>query len=224
MSPDQTPGTTEADNDMARRCPGCQTVFTVETSTSRQVFCSRTCREAHRIHTPVQRTCPFCQAEFTTDASPRRIFCSKACRNQSRNSEEAREDRTCPVCDTTFRAPKTVRQIYCSRTCRRDAERQRDQARDADRARRLAEAPHSQRTAPPSLPELPEPPTVTRTPHRPLLRPQPPERDPLEPTATRECPHCHQPVTIVALLATPEAARPTVHNTVPDIVPLRRTP
>jgi hypothetical protein len=31
-------------------------------------------------------------------------------------------------------------------------------------------------------------------------------------------------VTIVALLATPEAARPSVPAAIPDIVPLRRTP
>ncbi|GAA0571075.1 hypothetical protein GCM10010390_87850 [Streptomyces mordarskii] len=50
------------------------------------------------------------------------------------------------------------------------------------------------------------------------------ERDPLEPTATGNCPHCQQPVTVVALLATPEAARPSVPTAIPDIVPLRRTP
>ncbi|GAB2767001.1 hypothetical protein GCM10027072_77560 [Streptomyces bullii] len=43
-------------------------------------------------------------------------------------------------------------------------------------------------------------------------------------TATRNCPHCRQPVTIGALLATPEVARPSVPTAVPDIVPLRRTP
>ncbi|MCM3809334.1 hypothetical protein [Streptomyces malaysiensis] len=48
MSPDHTPDPIEADNDMARRCPACETVFTVDTHTSRQVFCSKTCREAHR--------------------------------------------------------------------------------------------------------------------------------------------------------------------------------
>ncbi|MEV6409427.1 hypothetical protein AB0M58_42020 [Streptomyces bobili] len=46
------------------------------------------------------------------------------------------------------------------------------------------------------------------------------ERDPLAPTATRNCPHWHQPVTIVALLATPVAARPSVPTASPDIVPL----
>ncbi|MYX56989.1 hypothetical protein GTZ89_15130 [Streptomyces sp. SID8382] len=48
MSPDHTPDPIEADNDMARRYPACETVFTVDTHTSRQVFCSKTCREAHR--------------------------------------------------------------------------------------------------------------------------------------------------------------------------------
>ncbi|MFF4602708.1 hypothetical protein ACFY12_08140 [Streptomyces sp. NPDC001339] len=42
----------------------------------------------------------------------------------------------------------------------------------------------------------------------------------MEPTATRNCPHCQQPVTIVALLATPEAARPAMPGG-PDVVPLR---
>jgi hypothetical protein len=46
----------------------------------------------------------------------------------------------------------------------------------------------------------------------------------LELAATRNCPHCDQPVTIVALLATPDAARPAVTNGVPDIVPIRRAP
>ena len=59
--------------------------------------------------------------------------------------------------------------------------------------------------------------------HRQLSQPAL-EWDPLEPTATRNCPHCQQPVTIVALLATPEAARPSVPTAIPDIVPLRRTP
>lgn len=45
----------------------------------------------------------------------------------------------------------------------------------------------------------------------------------MEPTATRNCPHCQQPVTIVALLATPEAARPAMPAG-PDVIPLRRTP
>lgn len=41
-----------------------------------------------------------------------------------------------------------------------------------------------------------------------------------QPAATRSCPHCGEPVTIVALLTTPEAARPTVPDS--TIVPLHR--
>lgn len=49
-------------------------------------------------------------------------------------------------------------------------------------------------------------------------------RDPVpepRPAATRACPHCGEPITIVALLTTPEAARPTV-PTDTTIVPLHR--
>ncbi|MGW2082727.1 hypothetical protein ACWCOW_38490 [Streptomyces sp. NPDC001939] len=53
-------------------------------------------------------------------------------------------------------------------------------------------------------------------------RPSIPEREPPEPTATQNCPHCDQPVTIVALLATPEAARLTITNRVTEVAPLRR--
>ncbi|MER6048546.1 hypothetical protein ACFXO2_41860 [Streptomyces sp. NPDC059152] len=106
-----------------------------------------------------------------------------------------------------------LRQVYCSATCRREAERQRERERDEQRARRLGEAL-------PPLPELPPPPkAATRGGSRSTAA----QRDPLEPTATRNCPHCQQPVTIVALLATPEAARPAM-PTGPDVVPLRRTP
>ncbi|MER6401699.1 hypothetical protein ABT263_37515 [Kitasatospora sp. NPDC001603] len=37
-----------------------------------------------------------------------------------------------------------------------------------------------------------------------------PVRDVLEPAATRNCPHSDQPITIVVLLATPEAAPPVI--------------
>jgi hypothetical protein len=49
-------------------------------------------------------------------------------------------------------------------------------------------------------------------------------QDPLAPAALRNCPHCDQPITIVAMLATPEAARPNIPNRVPDFTPLRRIP
>lgn len=35
-------------------------------------------------------------------------------------------------------------------------------------------------------------------------------------------PHCDQPITIVALLATPEAARPAIPGRIPDVVPMPR--
>ncbi|MFC9243965.1 hypothetical protein ACFT7S_07980 [Streptomyces sp. NPDC057136] len=57
--------------------------------------------------------------------------------------------------------------------------------------------------------KLPAPPAMTR-------------QDPLVPAALRNCPHCDQPITIVALLATPEAARPTIANRVTEVAPLRR--
>ncbi|MDX3772339.1 MULTISPECIES: hypothetical protein [unclassified Streptomyces] len=44
----------------------------------------------------------------------------------------------------------------------------------------------------------------------------------MEPAATRNCRDCDQPITIVALLATPEAARPVITGRIPDVVPMRR--
>lgn len=159
------------------------------------------------------RTCPVCEGEFAAAVSPRRIFCSHECRMQARNRADSLEKRACPVCDKTFEAITSTRQVYCAPECRRAADRRRGQARDEDRARRLGEKP-----PPPSRPVAELPPV------RPAPRQQPGVRDPLEPTATRNCPHCDKPVTIVALLATPEAARPSITSRVPDITPLRRTP
>ena len=36
-----------------------------------------------------------------------------------------------------------------------------------------------------------------------------------QPVTTSSCPHCGQPITIVALLATPQAARPRLPGTTP---------
>ncbi|GAB5904414.1 hypothetical protein OKHIF_25150 [Mycobacteroides chelonae] len=48
------------------------------------------------------------------------------------------------------------------------------------------------------------------------------DRDPgPQPAATRDCPHCGEPITIVALLTTPEAARPST-PTDSTIIPLQR--
>ncbi|MEV4949891.1 hypothetical protein [Streptomyces sp. NPDC053755] len=38
-----------------------------------------------------------------------------------------------------------------------------------------------------------------------------------------QLPALRQPVTIVALLATPEAARPTIPTASPDVIPMRRS-
>ncbi|PZT70605.1 hypothetical protein DN402_31520 [Streptomyces sp. SW4] len=144
------------------------------------------------------------------------MYCSAECRHKAFNSSDYQEQRTCPTCENVFEAPTTVRRIYCSPACRREAERQREHERDEARARRLGEAPKS---SSPARPELPPPPKPASRPGRQLA----PQRDPLEPTATRNCPHCQQPVTIVALLATPEAARPAM-PTGPDVIPMRRLP
>jgi hypothetical protein len=98
-----------------------------------------------------------------------------------------------------------VRQIYCSPACRIEQEKRRDQARDAERARRLGEKPAAPRTA--------TGPASIRARHQP---------EPLAPAATRDCPHCGRPVTIVALLATPEAARPTITPPGAEVIALRR--
>ncbi|QUW78584.1 hypothetical protein SMIR_05145 [Streptomyces mirabilis] len=200
-----------------RTCPECGAGFTVDSAASRRKYCSPACREKGCAHLPKQRVCPQCDKEFTTDLSRKRKFCSAEFLVAFRRSEEQKEARLCPVCDNPFQAPKTVRTIYCSMVCRQEAERVRDQALNEERDRRLAQM------APPALPtriELPPPPPPART----STRQQAPVRDPLEPTATRNCPHCQQPITIVALLATPEAARPTMPHHRTDVVPLRRTP
>ncbi|MGW1728133.1 hypothetical protein ACWCQK_35215 [Streptomyces sp. NPDC002306] len=184
---------------------------------SRRKNCSPACREKGCAHLPKQRVCPQCDKEFTTDLSRKRKFCSAECLVAFRRSEQQQEARLCPVCDNPFQAPKTVRTVYCSMACRQEAERVRDQALNEERDRRLAQ------TAPPVLSariELPPPPPPARA----STRQSAPARDSLEPTATRNCPHCQQPITIVALLATPEAARPTMPRHRTDVVPLRRTP
>ncbi|MEU1449837.1 hypothetical protein [Streptomyces mirabilis] len=210
MSPEIDDTSTE----LERTCPECGTGFTVESVASRRKYCSPACRETGCAHLPKQRVCPQCDQEFTTDLSRKRIYCSAECRTASRAAQT--ETRTCPVCDNPFEAGKTVRSVYCSIVCRREAEHRRDQALDEERARRLGEAPPTPAAMPARL-ELPPPPV------RPARRQPAQVRDPLEPTATRNCPHCQQPITIVALLATPEAARPTMPHHRTDVVPLRRS-
>jgi endogenous inhibitor of DNA gyrase (YacG/DUF329 family) len=55
------------------------------------------------------------------------------------------------------------------------------------------------------------------TTHTPAPKPYRPE-----PAALRDCPHCGQPVTIVALLTTPQIAAPQLATGTPDVIPLHR--
>jgi hypothetical protein len=61
-------------------------------------------------------------------------------------------------------------------------------------------------------PDRPAGPTRTRT-------VPPPTTGPL-PAALRDCPHCRQPIAIVALLTTPQVAGPQLATGTPDAVPL----
>lgn len=105
------------------------------------------------------------------------------------------EPRDCPICWTQFQVnpQAAARHTYCSPRCKAEAARRRKRER--------TEAGEDVQTEPvePALP-------VTA----------------LTPTAVRNCPHCDKPVTIVALLATPEAARPTIPAASPDVIPMRR--
>ena len=212
MSPEPHYTRTELD----RTCPECQADFRVESATSRRKYCSPTCQSRGSSHLPRQRNCPQCGEEFTTTHSQQRKYCSAECRTASRGAQT--ETRTCPVCQNPFQSSKTVRAVYCSLVCRRAAEHRRDRALDEERARRLGQAP----PALPALPAWKEPSPAPARPS-PRQRQSAEARDPLEPTATRNCPHCQQPITIVALLATPEAARPTMPHLRTDVVPIRRS-
>jgi hypothetical protein len=110
------------------------------------------------------------------------------------------EPRTCPVCWNTFTPAgrNTGKHTYCSNRCRAEAGRRRTRDTDGGTA---AGSTVNPRTTPRS--------------YRP------------EPAALRDCPHCGNPVTIVALLTTPQIAGPqiagptTVTGT-PDVIPLHR--
>jgi endogenous inhibitor of DNA gyrase (YacG/DUF329 family) len=109
--------------------------------------------------------------------------------------------KTCPICWETFTA--TGRQAhshtYCSTRCKRAAF---DRRHRGERVPDIHPTPSSSAT-PPAPPV-----TIDRLP---------------QPAAHRECPHCGGPVTIVALLTTPEAARPQQPMAAPDgVIPFRR--
>jgi endogenous inhibitor of DNA gyrase (YacG/DUF329 family) len=104
--------------------------------------------------------------------------------------------KTCPICWETFVATgrQAKHKTYCSPQCKRTAA-----------ARREVE-----RTTHPGQPPTPAP------------APAPPTPLP-QTVAHRDCPHCGGPVTIVALLTTPEAARPQIPTAAPDrVIPLHR--
>ncbi|MET7635344.1 ATP-binding protein [Streptomyces sp. NPDC005499] len=153
-------------------------------------------RTAHPQTTAHSARTSSCRARARSTALPR---CKSAAH---RRAPASLDSHTCPICDGIFTVNPRLRQDYCSPECRRESERQRILTRDEERARRLDEHPRA-------LPPAPQP-TAPGT------------IDPLARTFVRNCPRCDQPVTIVALLATQEAARPTITNRVTDIVPLRR--
>jgi hypothetical protein len=106
------------------------------------------------------------------------------------------ETRTCPICWNTFtasgRGRSRVQHTYCSSRCRAEAGRR--------RTRDTADNTTNSATSGPTTPR----------PYRP------------EPAAIRDCPHCGNPITIVALLTTPQIARPQQTTGTPDVIPLRR--
>ncbi|PKV92544.1 hypothetical protein ATK30_3357 [Amycolatopsis echigonensis] len=111
--------------------------------------------------------------------------------------------KTCPICweafVTTGRQAKT--RLYCSRQCKRTAAARREVERTT---------PASSTARPFGTP----PPAAT---------PPAPAAPLPHIAAQRDCPHCGAPVTIVALLTTPEAARPQMPVAAPDgVIPLRR--
>lgn len=108
--------------------------------------------------------------------------------------------KTCPICWETFTATgrQAGQRIYCSTRCKRAALERR--ARDG--------LVPSRRTV------TIQPSTAPTTNTEPALP---------QPAAHRDCPHCGAPIIIVALLTTPEAARPQQPIAAPDgVIPLRR--
>ena len=112
--------------------------------------------------------------------------------------------KTCPVCWQPFTATgrQAKNRIYCSADCKR-----------------IAAARREAGLVPPASTTLVEP-----TSNAPFgsLNPQPATAAQLpQPVAHRDCPHCGGAITIVALLTTPEAARPTIPTNNDQVIPLR---
>ena len=82
--------------------------------------------------------CPVWQGEFIP--RPRQIYYSPRCKSAAHRLPPAPPAaHICPACQGTFTVNPRLRQVYCSPNCRRDAEKQRNQARDEQRAIRLGE-------------------------------------------------------------------------------------
>jgi endogenous inhibitor of DNA gyrase (YacG/DUF329 family) len=106
--------------------------------------------------------------------------------------------KTCPICWEAFiatgRQAKT--RVYCSRECKRTAAARREVERTSNSVRAFGQPPAAAAPAPAPLPQL---------------------------AAQRDCPHCGGQVSIVALLTTPEVARPQIPITAPEgVIALRR--
>ncbi|WP_410625696.1 hypothetical protein [Amycolatopsis sp. cmx-8-4] len=108
--------------------------------------------------------------------------------------------KTCPICWDAFiatgRQAKT--RVYCSRECKRTAAARREVERTSSSVRAFGQPPAAAASAPAPapLPQL---------------------------AAQRDCPHCGGQVSIVALLTTPEVARPKIPITAPEgVIALRR--
>lgn len=112
--------------------------------------------------------------------------------------------KTCPICWEAFIATgrQAKNRLYCSPECKRTAAAR----REVDRATPTGPAHGRPFGTPPPAATPPAP--AAPLPHI---------------AAQRDCPHCGGPVTIVALLTTPEAARPQMPIAAPDgVIPLRR--
>jgi endogenous inhibitor of DNA gyrase (YacG/DUF329 family) len=110
--------------------------------------------------------------------------------------------KTCPICWETFTATgrQARHRVYCSKRCKSTAAGRRERGEFVPETRVVGGPPPA------------------GTPMQPVLVEHLPQ-----PAAHRECPHCGGPVTIVALLTTPEAARPQMPIAAPDgVIPLRR--
>lgn len=101
--------------------------------------------------------------------------------------------RPCPICQAPI--PTTLKRTTCSSACRTEAWRRRTR---------------------------PERPAALPRAHTPASTPTG-TRPGTQPAAIRACPHCTQPIAIVALLTTPQLAGPQVPTDAPNGLPPHRT-